>query len=156
MSNSKTRTVLFSLAIAAILAFVVYEIVQYRKSKAADAGEAMATIDPEFASYISSFTSGFISTTSSIRIKLSKELSGSTQLNTPVKEKYFSFDPSIEGETVWKDAQTLEFIPKEPLKPGQSYEATFYLGRLTEVKDALREFDFRFQTIQQSLQLQAN
>lgn len=156
MSLPKTRIAIFSVAIAAILAFAVYEIVQYRKSTADDAGQEAATIDPEFANYIRSFTSGFISTTSSIRIKLNKEVAGSTQLNTPVQEKYFSFDPAIKGETVWKDAQTLEFIPKEPLKPGQNYEATFYLGKLMEVKEELREFNFRFQTIKQSLQLQAN
>ncbi|MBK6522935.1 MAG: hypothetical protein IPG08_11725 [Sphingobacteriaceae bacterium] len=85
-------------------------------------------INPEFASYISAFTTGYVSTGTTIKIKLSNEFGGAMQLNTPVKEKYFSFEPSIEGETVWKDAQTIEFKPKERLKPGQLYKATFHLS----------------------------
>ena len=154
MSPSKTRTFTVSLIIAAALAFVIYEVFQNRKSINKNGQENSAySIDPEFANYISSFTSGFISTTSTIKIKLSKESAGTTQLNSPLDEKYFSFSPSIEGTTVWKDAQTLEFIPKEPLKPGQNYEAVFYLNRVAEVKKELKEFEFKFQTVQQSLQL---
>ena len=78
------------------------------------------------------------------------------QLNTPVKEKFFSFEPSIEGETIWKDGQTLEFKPKERLKAGQVYKATFHLSNLVEVKKELQEFEFQFETIKQSVQMQIN
>ncbi len=113
-------------------------------------------INPEFASYISAFTTGYISSGSTIKIKLSSEFAGSAQLNTPLEENYFSFEPGIEGETVWKDAQTLEFRPKERLKPGQAYEATFHLDKLAEVKKELKNFEFRFQAIKQSAELQVN
>ncbi|HWY11061.1 MAG TPA: hypothetical protein VN026_07040, partial [Bacteroidia bacterium] len=69
-------------------------------------------INPEFASYISAFTTGYVSTGSTIKIKFASEFANTTQLNTPLKEEYFSFEPSLEGEAVWKDAQTLEFKPK--------------------------------------------
>ncbi len=113
-------------------------------------------INPEFASYISAFTTGYISTGSTIKIKLSSEFANNAQLNTPLKENYFSFDPSIEGETVWKDGQTMEFKPTERLKPGQIYKATFHLNKLVEVKKELQEFEFQFQAIKQSAQLQVN
>ncbi|MFO0357461.1 MAG: alpha-2-macroglobulin family protein [Sphingobacteriaceae bacterium] len=111
-------------------------------------------IDPEFANYISAFTTGYISAGSTIKVKLSSEFANSTQLNAPLKEEYFSFEPSIEGETVWKDGQTLEFKPKERLKAGQQYKATFHLNKLIEVKKELQEFEFQFETIKQSVQLQ--
>ncbi|MDP3556836.1 MAG: MG2 domain-containing protein [Bacteroidota bacterium] len=113
-------------------------------------------INPEFASYISAFTTGYISTGSTIKIKLSSEFVNNTQLNAPLKEKYFSFEPSIEGEAVWKDGQTMEFKPKERLKPGQIYKATFHLSKLVEVKKELEDFEFQFQSIKQSAQLQVN
>jgi len=156
MLSLKTKNIILSIIIAAVLVYVIYEIVQYRKSTHTSGQNSEYAINPEFANYISSFTSGFISTNSTVKIKLSKECAGSTQLNTPLEENYFSFSPFIAGKTVWRDAQTLEFIPKEPLKPGQNYEATFYLDKLIEVKKELKEFIFQFQTIQQSLQLTTN
>lgn len=113
-------------------------------------------INPEFASYISAFTTGYISTGSTIKVKLSSEFANATQLNTPLKEDYFSFEPSIEGEVVWRDGQTLEFKPKNRLDAGKAYKATFHLNKLIEVKDELKEFEFNFQSVKQSVQLHVN
>ncbi len=154
MPSSKLKYLALGVAVVVISALVIYKINSGKNSKHSE--NQVYSIDPEFASYISSFTSGFVSSNSTIKIKLSKEFAGTTELNTPLKENYFSFDPSIEGQTVWKDAQTLEFTPKEPLKGGQVYRATFYLHKLVEVKKSLQEFEFQFQTVQQSLQLQTN
>ncbi|PBQ34233.1 hypothetical protein CNR22_21485 [Sphingobacteriaceae bacterium] len=156
MSSSKTKKIVLSLAIAAILGFIIYKVIDYRKSGEKSSIESEYSINPAFASYINSFTSGFISTTSTIKVRLNEEFAGSTQLNTPLEETYFSFSPSIEGTTVWRDAQTLEFVPKAPLKPGKNYEATFFLHKLADVKKELKEFEFQFQTIQQSIQLVTN
>lgn len=113
-------------------------------------------INPEFANYISAFTTGYISTGSTIKIKFANEFAGSTELNKPLTEEYFSFSPSIKGEVVWKDAQTLEFKPAERLEPGQTYKATFHLDKVVEVKNELAEFEFSFQAIKQSVQLETN
>ncbi|MBK9284887.1 MAG: hypothetical protein IPM51_11310 [Sphingobacteriaceae bacterium] len=109
-------------------------------------------INPEFASYISAFTTGYISSGSTIKIKFANEFAGNTQLNKALEEIYISFSPSIDGEIYWKDAQTLEFKPKERLEAGQLYKATFHLDKITEVKDELEEFEFNFQVIKQSVQ----
>ena len=111
-------------------------------------------INPEFAGYISAFTTGYISSGSTIKIKLSSAFSSDTELNTALQEEYISFDPEIKGETVWKDAQTLEFKPTERLKPGQTYKATFHLNKLVEVKKELRDFEFHFQSIKQSINME--
>ena len=146
-----------ALAVLIILgALIVYFTINNNQNEQDTKSGKELSIDPEFAAYISSFTSGFVPSHSSVRIRLAREMSGSTQLNTPLEEKYFSFDPSIKGKTVWRDAQTIEFIPDEPLKNGQTYQATFYLGKLVDVKDELEEFVFRFQTIEQSIDLSCN
>jgi len=113
-------------------------------------------INPEFSSYISAFTTGYISTGSTIKIKFANEFSNSTELNKILKEGYFSFEPSIKGDAVWKDGQTMEFKPAERLKPGQIYKATFHLDKLLEVKKELEDFEFNFQAIKQSIQLETN
>lgn len=118
-------------------------------------GVTVARINPEFAGYISAFTTGYISSGSTIKIKLSTAFAN-TELNTALKEKYFSFEPEIKGETVWKDAQTLEFRPAERLKQGETYKAVFHLDKLVDVKKELRDFEFVFQTIRQSMSLQCN
>jgi alpha-2-macroglobulin len=113
-------------------------------------------INPEFANYISAFTTGYISSGSTIKIKLANEFNSTLELNTPIKEEYITFSPSIEGTLVWKDGQNLEFKPKERLKDGQTYKATFHLDKLVEVKKELQEFEFQFQVIKQSIQLESN
>lgn len=116
----------------------------------------VSQINPEFATYISAFTTGYISTGATIKIKFANEFSGSTELNKPLESGYFSFSPSIDGEAYWKDGQTIEFKPKERLKPGQAYKATFHLDKLLEVKKELEDFEFQFQAIKQSIVLQTN
>ena len=118
--------------------------------------KSISKINPEFASFINAFTTGYISSGSSIKVKLSSEFAGNTQLNTALKEEYFTISPSVEGETFWKDAQTLEFKPKERLKPGQDYKVTFHLDKLLEVKYELREFEFPFTVVKQSVKLEVN
>ncbi len=110
-------------------------------------------INPEFATYVKAFTTGYIPSNTSIKVKFTSELSASTILNTPLTEDYISFSPKLKGDLVWKDAQTLEFKPKERLKAGQRYKATLNLNKLVEVKKELKEFDFQFEAIKQSMQL---
>lgn len=113
-------------------------------------------INPEFANFISAFTTGYISSGSTIKIKLANEFNSALELNTPLKDEYISFSPEIEGTLVWKDGQNLEFKPKQRLKDGQVYKATFHLNKLVEVKKELQDFEFQFQTIKQSIQLESN
>ena len=113
-----------------------------------------AKINPEFAQYIAAFTTGYISSGSSIKIKLTSQLIESVPLNTALSESYFTFDSEINGETFWTDAQTLEFKPKKRLVAGQTYKGTFYLHKLIDVKNELRKFEFSFKVVDQSLKLE--
>lgn len=113
-------------------------------------------VNPAFAQYISAFTTGYISSGSTIKIKFTSQIQESVTLNTPIEEKLFSFDDDIEGETVWTDAQTLEFRPKNRLKAGETYNATFYLHKLLGVIDELKEFEFNFKVVEQSIKLEFN
>ncbi|MCA0426343.1 MAG: hypothetical protein LCH37_02820 [Bacteroidetes bacterium] len=101
--------------------------------------------NPEFARYISGFTSGTISKESAIRIQFTRNLGDS--LKDAKLEKLFSFSPAVSGTTRWLDESTLEFIPDKALKPGKSYEVEFNLGKLLMVPEHLEEFKFEFHVI---------
>ena len=97
-------------------------------------------IDPEFARYISAFTYGNISPESYIQIELAQEMPA-VELNTEVKEKMFSFSPSIKGKTYWVNSNTLRFVPDAgEMKPGKEYRAKFHLNKVMQVKGKFKTF----------------
>lgn len=104
------------------------------------------TVDPEYAKYVEAYTSGVISKTSSIRIKLAADAPTTHTLGQEVKEKLFSFSPSVKGKTYWVDARTVEFKPEKNLEPNQLYEVEFALGKATKVPVKFDELVFNFQT----------
>ena len=112
--------------------------------------EGSKQIDPEFAQYISGFTYGTISPQSYIQVELAQEMP-TVELNAEVKEKLFSFSPSIKGKTVWINSRTLRFIPDaNELKMGKEYSAKLQLDKLLKVEEKFRSFNFYFNVSEQN------
>lgn len=112
--------------------------------------EKSKQIDPEFAQYISGFTYGAISPQSYIQVELAQEMPA-VELNAEVKDKLFSFSPSIKGKTVWINARTIRFIPDaNELKMGKEYTAKLQLEKLLKVDDKFRTFNFYFKVSEQN------
>ncbi len=106
--------------------------------------------NPAFTGHISGFTSGLISKTSTIKLRLMEPVSAEIfEANGDLD--VFSFNPSISGSTRWVDHQTLEFVPNEKLPSGVHYNVTFDLGQLVDVDNDLQDFNFNFQTLQQAV-----
>ena len=108
------------------------------------------TIDPEFTSYVSAFTSGQVSKESSIMIRLATDYPEVITANEPVEYKLFKFQPALKGSTYWIDQRTIEFVPEDPLESGTVYRVEFDLDKVSEVPDHLKTFEFQFQTIAQT------
>jgi len=117
--------------------------------------DKIVEINPAFTGYISGYTSGIISNSSTIQIRLAEEVSEET-VNSDIKDELFDFSPDIEGSTRWIDNRTIEFRPAEKLPSGELYTATFELGEIVDVEKDLEEFQFQFQTIQQAIFVQFN
>ncbi len=109
--------------------------------------------DPAFTSYISAFTSGVVSNQSSIKIQLA-EAYPKAQPQQMIEEDLFDFSPKIKGQAFWLDEQTIEFKPSSKLAAGQLYEAEFYLSKLISVPTKLKTFDFQFQVMKQSMEVE--
>ncbi len=111
-------------------------------------------INPEFARYISAFTTGYISSGSVIKIKFTSQLLESVPINKPIAEELFEFDDDIAGTTYWSDAQTIVFKPAKRLPAGKSYRCNFHLNKLVNVKSDLEEFEFGFNVVKQSIKVE--
>ncbi|MCS6832731.1 MAG: MG2 domain-containing protein, partial [Flammeovirgaceae bacterium] len=97
----------------------------------------------KFASYIAAFTSGVISKTASIKIRLRVPVPETSSIT----EELFEFKPSIKGSTYWQDNQTIVFQPNQPLPSGEEFKASFYLRKV--LKEVEEPFEFTFKTYPQ-------
>lgn len=109
--------------------------------------EKSIPVDPAFSKYIDGYTSGVISKTGAIRVRLTEETPATHSINEPLKEKLFSFTPQVKGKAYWIDARTIEFKPDENLRPDQLYNVDFELGKATNVPDQYKIFRFTVQAI---------
>ncbi|WP_236974617.1 alpha-2-macroglobulin family protein [Membranihabitans maritimus] len=106
----------------------------------------------DFTPYISGFTTGMISSHSSIKIKLREKVPESIMEN-PLNPDILMISPKVSGTIQWTNHQTLEFIPEIPLSSGQTYTATLDLGAL-EWLNIQEDFNFKFHTIPQGIFIQ--
>jgi alpha-2-macroglobulin len=109
--------------------------------------------DSRFIPYIAAYTSGIISSGSSVKIRLTEPSPAFSGENKPAAEKLFDFSPSITGQAFWIDRQTVEFRPSGPMKQDQVYTGRFSLGKVKQVESSFREFEFGFRTLKQSFEL---
>jgi alpha-2-macroglobulin len=109
--------------------------------------------NPAFSAFISAYTSGIISSESTIRILLTNEMEAPVEIGKPIDKELFDFSPSIKGTAVWVDSRTIEFRPEHPLPNDEQYKAEFFLSKILEVPDEFETFKFDFQTMKQSYEV---
>lgn len=106
-----------------------------------------------FSDYITAYTSGIVSKTSAIKIRLTDQMVEKIKPAQNKVKDVFGFNPSIDGDAKWADNNTIEFVPKKHLDSDKEYNVEFYLNKLAEVPRELRTFNFSFQTIRQNIDL---
>lgn len=111
-----------------------------------DSGEPeIIHVNPEYAKYVLSYTSGVISNKSDIVIELKEELSND-EIDKINMEELFEFNPHIDGDVSWIDNRTIRFSPVEDLKSLQMYTATFHLSKVIVVPIDMLDLRFQFQS----------
>ena len=139
------------LLIFASLALIVVLILVYGRVTSNKSQESH--INPAFGAYISSYTSGVISSGSGIRIILSQPFADSSMIGMDSSKKLFQLSPSVNGKTVWLDSRTVEFLPAKRLISGQQYKVSFLLSKLFDVPPQLASFEYPIQVIRQDFDL---
>ena len=126
-------------------------IMLHPQCKKKEKGGQLMEIDPAFGSFISAFTSGTISNTSTLRIRLAEPYEGEPTYDAPIDKDLFDFSPGIKGNAYWVDDQTIEYRPDEKLKSNTVYTVNFFLSKIkSEVPKDLKTFTYQFKTIKQS------
>lgn len=101
-------------------------------------------LDKGFSEYIAGYTSGVIPANSAIEIHFLPEFASKADKTA---SGLFVLEPSVRGKTEWKDETTLIFTPSRPLDPGKTYTGGLNLYKLFEVKERLRIFPLKLQTL---------
>ncbi len=112
-------------------------------------------VDAGFSDYVNAFTSGVISSQSEIKIILGEPNEKAIPGNN-LPDGVLSLSPSISGQAKWVDQQTISFVPSAAFESGQTYEVSFFLGRLADVPAEFQEMKFAFSIITQSLFVSTN
>ena len=113
-----------SIVLAGVLAFV-----------SCGPKKAVEPLAQDYAPYIKAFTGGIVTEDATIRIELAEDATGQPT------DGLFSFKPALKGSVKWNSPQSVAFVPEEgALKVGQTYKASFALGKL--IPGAPEEFPF--------------
>ncbi len=111
-------------------------------------------VNPAFREYVQAFTSGIVSTRSTIKIRLTEDLADSADLGKTLDGSVFTFNPGITGKATWIDRRTVAFLPEESMPQDQLYTVEVALSKLMTVPDSLKTLKFQFRTMKQVLGLQ--
>ncbi len=102
----------------------------------------------EFTAYIAGFTTGFVSGEAAIVVDLA------TVPNFPIVEPgnelsqtIFAFDPPIKGVAYRNSETRFSFVPENDWPRDREIKVSFYLGKLLEVPDKLKIFNFSVKTL---------
>ncbi|HCY45106.1 MAG TPA: hypothetical protein DHU89_00380, partial [Flavobacteriales bacterium] len=108
-------------------------------------------VNPAFSQYVLGFNSGVISRSSDFTIKLSEKSKKFTETDAILREQVFSFNPYIEGDAYWKDAETIVFKPAKALKSDQKFDVSFALGDVLDLSKEFQEFNYSVRTNKQAV-----
>src|SRR5690348_10049994 len=147
-SVSWKKVVLAAVAIVIALAGVFY----FTSSKGTK--NPSLFVNPAFAEYINSYTTGVVPSGSVLNIIFPGEMVDSMSVGRESSEKLFDFKPSIAGKAFWVDQRTIEFRPEKRMQSGQIYTAKFYLSKLVDdLPDGLQIFEYSFQVVPQNFEV---
>src|SRR5690554_4645320 len=105
--------------------------------------------------YISSFTSGLVSSESDIRMVSAFDKSDWIA-GQEINDDLFDISPSVKGKVVALSSNTLSFVPENKLKPDTEYQIKFNLKKVIEVPKDLSEFRFTVKTLKQDFTVFTN
>ena len=111
-------------------------------------------VNPAFAEYINSYTTGVIPSSSVLNIVFPNEMVDSSQVGSEASQELFDMKPAVKGKSFWIDRRTIEFRPDKRLISGQVYNVRFLLSRLIrDLPQDLRVFEYSFQTVPQNFEV---
>lgn len=109
----------------------------------------------DFTEYISGYTEGIIKSSSPVSIYLNIKPDKSFLPGSTLPSEILKISPAIKGELMLKEDNSVEFVPTERFRNGDTYKVSFNLGALCEVPAEFRTFDFNFKIIPLSVRYES-
>ena len=106
---------------------------------------------PAFNPMIAAFTSGIISSESTVKVRFAEPVADSVEVNSTVDKGTMTLDPPVDGTVFFIDRQTIGFRPDGRFRQGTAYDVHVRLDKLFPKATTSKTFDFRFHTIEQYL-----
>ena len=108
----------------------------------------------KFKKYISYTTSGVVSKTEKITVKLSKEVDG-WEINQELSSDILSIKPSVSGKIVTLNKSGFAFIPDENLDADTEYTVSVKLDEIyKEIPKEYKNYTFQFKTLAPNFSIQ--
>lgn len=147
MSNkylTKRSLIAYAVVALVLVAFVLAAI--FYRGRGTRGVHSTFDIQP----YISAYTAGVLSKTSSIQVVFARDVAPEGSIGQPADKGLLKLSPKVKGTLLWTNARTLEFTPAEGLESNQLYEVHVALEDLFEnLPKEASEFVYSFQTIRQ-------
>ena len=67
--------------------------------------QAPVKVNPAFRTWVQAFTSGTVSTGTTIKVRLTDDFADTAIFNMPLTETCFKFTPAIAGKSYWSDSR---------------------------------------------------
>lgn len=147
MKNISWKKIALITIVVGVFVFVLFTVLPTQGTR-----EPSKFVDPAFGEYISSYSSGVLSSGSGIRIVFARDAVDDEAVGKESSEDLFSFNPSVKGTALWLDKRTIEFKPTNRLQSGQLYEVRFALSRVMDVPGNLKSFEYTFQVLEQNFE----
>ncbi|NOZ35954.1 MAG: hypothetical protein GXO80_11725 [Chlorobi bacterium] len=140
MKNKKI--ILYIIGLTVIVTVIILITVNFKK-------KTVNANNPEFAKYITAYSSGVISKNDPVQIKLTSSVTEKIKDKENLPGNLFNISPSVNGKYSLIN-NTIEFTPKKSLQSDKEYFVEFNLGKLIKVNNELQTFGFKFKTIKQA------
>jgi len=129
--------------------FVILAIVLIVRTRS----QAIIKVNPAFREYVSAFTSGVISTESTVKVRLNFDVADSSKFEKVIEDDLFSISPDVDGKAYWIDTRTVEFRPDKKLPANELFTVRFRLNKVIKVPDSMKTFVFQFHTAKQAFEV---
>ena len=139
---------LLTLSVLVVGAAIFFYVIGYRASKETGAQAK------DYSAFITTFSSGAISTRDVIRVMFATNVAESNMVGKEADSRLIRVKPSIKGLLTWADERTLELRPSAPLKGDSEYQVTVNLDRVFDnILADYKTFTFNLRTIKQAMEV---
>lgn len=102
-------------------------------------------MSPSMAAFVYAYTSGSVARDAAVRVRFTAPIIAAEQIGTNADPNLLKVTPSVKGQLVWEDQQTLRFTPQEKYAEKTQYLASVSVDKaFKNVPDDAQTFEFNF------------